>query len=192
MISKFVFQSCGYGRLWGVHFGRLAGFPTSLLLVSGFRAAGRQTLACESGDSPGPGLPVTHPYPCFLGNEAHFLVPGSHFVFVPAFCFSAAPASTHTTLSFTLLELSHSESQSLNLSLSLSLFLFFLPCPPPTTLPFPACPNKRIGKFQLAALNLGPLGKIQRAGELGKKITCLFPLLPCRNIASPSTVTIGN
>lgn len=110
MISKFVFLSRGYGRLWGVHFGRLARFPTSLLLVSGFRAAGRQRLACESGDTPGSGPPVTHPYLCFLGNEAHFLVPGSHFVFVPAFCFSAAPANAHTTLSFTLLELFHSES----------------------------------------------------------------------------------
>ena len=37
IISKF-FMSHGYGRFWGVHFGRLARILTSLLLVSGFRA----------------------------------------------------------------------------------------------------------------------------------------------------------
>lgn len=88
--------------------------------------------------------PVTNCHLWCLGNEAHFLLPGSHFVFVPAFCFSPVTADTHTTLSFTLLELFNSEYQSLHLY-SLSLFLFFLPRPPPT-FSFPACPNKGLGK----------------------------------------------
>ena len=107
-----------------MHLGRLARFPTSLLLVSCFRAARRQRITCKSGHTPGSGHPVTNPHQWCLENEAFFFVPTSHFTFVPAFSFSTLTASTFTTLLFTLLELFYSGTQSPNLIiLSPRLFL---------------------------------------------------------------------
>lgn len=134
IISKFVFLSHGHGSLQGVHFRRLAGLPTSLLWVSGFRAARRQRIAYESGDTPGSGHPVTHPYLWCLGNEAHFLLPGSHFVFIPAFCFSTVlpthtPAFHSRCWNCSIPHLSVSVSHCLSLSVFFFAFSRVLPLP---------------------------------------------------------------
>lgn len=103
----------------------LLGFspPCCWCLVSGLLAdkgSPMKVVTPLDRDTPGLGYPITHPHLWRLGSEAHFLVPGSHFVFVPAFGFSTVPANTHIHFH------SHCWNCSTrNLGLSISLLVFF-------------------------------------------------------------------
>lgn len=94
ILSRFVSMSQWLLQALGTHLARLDRFPTSLLWVSGFRAAGRQSMACESSHSPDQDSPVTNP-PFGASERRLFLIPASSFIFVPAFSFSTF-MSVHT------------------------------------------------------------------------------------------------
>lgn len=75
----------GYCRLWGMHLGRLARFPTSLWLISCFRAPSRQRIACPTR---GPRTRVvTNPICGALEIKLSFLFPVSFLFLFPPFLF---------------------------------------------------------------------------------------------------------